>query len=743
MRGILFLKKFLEIKRKGELFSRPVMRQLLIPLAFMLLCLFFLFLFLLWKQHNEHVDCKLSYQQSSLIKEFHVDLKNQAFGLNAALLVLGEDSRLSGAFQRPSRELFTEWESLFEVLRRNFRIREFLFLNHRGVTLFRAHNPGRQGDRVDHAVLFEAERTRKAAWGLELDSGGILSLRVVQPIFSEDLLVGYVEIAKGIDDILEERQGQQEAVLAVAIEKNRILRSLWESRMRSLGREARWDRISHRVLAYISRGDLPEAFYAMLNATFSPLRSTEKKTLSFEGKTWILMASPLSDAWGEEVGSVIVLWDISPERMAFFKSLFFAGGAAGAFLLVILGCMIVFLGRADAKVLHQQRALEESRERFRLLADDLPALLCEFAHDGRLLFVNKAYCTCFDMTPEELRERYFLDFVHPEERKALERAYRSFTRVEPLVINVHRVMSKGGIRWQEWRDRPLFNEHGRLVGYRAIGVDITERKEMQEQLQRTNRSLQEAILQTEKASMAKSEFLANMSHEIRTPLHAVLGMGELLAETDLQEEQRQFLNVLISSGEALLALIEEILDFSRIEAGKVELKMQDFHLPRLLESLVAPLAVQAREKDVVLEYSIQEAVAEFFRGDPVRLRQILTNLLGNAIKFTSRGEVRLSVSLEPGDLAGASPRVIRFSVRDTGIGIPQEKIPLLFKRFSQVDSSPTRQYRGTGLGLAISKHLVELMGGTLQVQSEEGYGSEFWFVLPLEKALVNSSGSEE
>ena len=719
------------------------MRQLLFPLMCMFLCLFLLFFLLFWKQYEDHVRCKLSYQQSSLMKEFQVDVKNQAFGLKAALLTLGEDPRLFRALQKLTPQAFAGWESLFEVLGRNYDIQEFFFFDPRRVTLFRAHNPRRQGDMVHHAVLLEAEKTRQGAWGLELDSGGGLSLRVAQPVFSGDILGGYVEIAKGVEDILKERHGGEVGVLGVVIPKKRVLRSLWEDRMRSLEGEPRWDRMSHGVLTYVSQKDLPEAAYPMVNSFFSPFGSTEKRSLSFEGKTWHLMISPLRDVVGEEVGFVVALWDISREREVFFKNLLLAGGAGGVLFLLFLATMVFFLGRADAKIMMQQKALEESEERFRLLADDLPALVCEFAYDGRLLFVNKAYCTCFDMTPEELRERYFLDFVHPEERKALEKAYRSLIRQEPLVIQVHRVMSKEGIRWQEWRDRPLFDEHGRLVAYRAIGVDITERKHMQERFLKANRSLQEAMLQTQKASMAKSEFLANMSHEIRTPLHAVLGMGELLSETDLQEEQRQFLDVLITSGEALLSLIEEILDFSRIEAGKVELKIQDFHLSHLLEDLVAPLAVQAREKDVVLEYRLQGDVPESLRGDPGRLRQILTNLLGNAVKFTPRGEVVLGVSLVRGDSEEESPQGLRFSVCDTGIGIPQEKIPLLFKRFSQVDSSPTREYRGTGLGLAISKHLVELMGGILQVQSEEGKGSEFWFVLPLEETLVSAPDSEE
>ena len=743
VRNIRFFKKFLQTERKGDLFSRPVMRQLLLPLVLMFFCIFLLFFLLFWKQYEDHVRCKLSYQQSSLMKELQVDLQNQALGLKVALRTLGEDPRLLQALQKPSREVFAPWESLFKILGDTHGIREFFLFDPRRVTLFRAHNPRRQGDMVRHLVLLEAERTRQVAWGLELDSGGGLSLRVVQPIFSGDILGGYVEIAKGVEDILNERHGGETGVLGVVIPKERVLRSLWEDRMRGLGREARWDRISLGVLGYISRKDLPEAVYPLLNSFLSPFGSSEKRSLSFEGKTWHLMASPLGLTEGKEMGFVVVLWDISREREAFFKNLLLAGGAGGLLFLLFLASMVLFLGRTDARIMMQQKALEESEERFRLLADDLPALLCEFAYDGRLLFANKAYCTCFDMTPEELRERYFLDFVHPEERKALEKAYRSLIRKEPLVTQVHRVISKEGVRWQEWRDRPLLDEQGRLVAYRAIGVDITERKHMQERLLKANRSLQEAMLQSEKASMAKSEFLANMSHEIRTPLHAVLGMGELLAETDLQEEQRQFLDVLITSGEALLSLIEEILDFSRIEAGKVELKIQDFRLSRLLEALVTPLAVQAREKNVVLKYHIGEEVPEFLRGDPGRLRQILTNLLGNAVKFTPRGEVILRVSLEMVDSGEGPSRGVRFSVRDTGIGIPREKIALLFKRFSQVNSSSTREYRGTGLGLAISKHLVELMGGTLQVESEEGKGSEFWFLLPWEKTLVNFPDSEE
>ena len=729
---MFFFRDFFQIERKRDLFLRPVMRQLFLPLALMSVFLFALVSLLFWQQYRNHLNQRLWGLQSSLMEELQVDLENQAFGLKLALLVFAEDPRLARTLEEASPERFAEWIPLVEEIRKNYGIGHLLFLGPRGTSLFRAPGSVRWGDQVRHPVMLEAERSRQTAWGMDLTPGGVFALLAVQPVFSGDHLVGYVEMGKPMEDILEKRHEQRGVLMAVTIEKRHLFRSLWENVMRSLDREARWNRLSQSVVTYTSRKDLPDSFFALLNSHLLNTPKEKNQGFFFREKPWRLMTSPLKGASGEEVGSLVVLWDISREREGFLKNLLLGGVAGGILLLLIMGGIIFFLGRTDAKILSQQKALEESEERFRLLADDLPALVCEFAHDSRLLFVNKAYGECFDMTSEELLERHFLDFVPPEERAAVERGYRSFTRKEPLVINVHRVMSKNGIRWQEWRDRPLFNEHGRLVGYRAIGVDITERKEMQEALQKTNRSLQEAILQAQRANMAKSEFLANMSHEIRTPLHAVLGMAELLAETELQEEQRHYLHMLMTSSETLLSLIEDMLDFAKIEAGKVELRIQDFHLSELLEALVAPLAVQAREKNVALTCRIGENVPTLLRGDPGRLRQILTNLLGNAVKFTPRGEVVLQVSREPSANSGESSPVIRFSVRDTGIGIPEEKMSSLFKRFSQLDSSTTRQYRGTGLGLAISKRLVELMQGTLGVRSREGEGSEFWFTVPLE-----------
>lgn len=228
----------------------------------------------------------------------------------------------------------------------------------------------------------------------------------------------------------------------------------------------------------------------------------------------------------------------------------------------------------------------------------------------------------------------------------------------------------------------------------------------------------------ENANATKSEFLANMSHEVRTPMNGIIGMTDLLLETDLTEEQRDFTKVIQTSGEALLTIIDDILDFSKVDAGKMDLEIIDFDLRVTLDSVGELMAVKTDEKNLEFITRIHPDVPSMLKGDPGRLRQILINLVGNAVKFTEFGEILISVSLDSEETDHAN---IRFSIKDSGIGIPAEKQHRLFKSFSQVDSSTTRQYGGTGLGLSISKKLTDLMNGDMGVNSIEGIGSEFWF----------------
>ncbi|MDD3917099.1 MAG: chemotaxis protein CheB [Synergistaceae bacterium] len=331
---------------------------------------------------------------------------------------------------------------------------------------------------------------------------------------------------------------------------------------------------------------------------------------------------------------------------------------------------------------------------------------------------------------------------------------------EPAGVRRWQVFNERTKRWYDCRDSAIRWTDRKYVRL-EIAMDITETKKIEEELRvhrdeldrlvavrteelsESNRELerqtefaQEMALKAEAANEAKSAFLANVSHEIRTPINAVIGFTELLLDSTLSSEQRRQAETVRASAETLLFLINEILDFAKIEAGKLELEVVDFDLRNTVEGFAGTLALQAYTKGIELACGVEPSLPSKVRGDPVRIRQILMNLGSNAVKFTQEGETVISVSKES---ETEETLWIRFSVRDTGIGIPGEKMGLLFTKFTQLDASTTRQYGGTGLGLAISKHLVERMGGSIGVESEHGNGSTFWFVLPFEK---NGRGAE-
>jgi PAS domain S-box-containing protein len=377
---------------------------------------------------------------------------------------------------------------------------------------------------------------------------------------------------------------------------------------------------------------------------------------------------------------------------------------------------------AESQVIFQASLLNQVRNA--VIATDL---------QGRILYWNHFSEVLYGWKADEVLGRSIAETIVPEGKGGLvkgviEEIMRcGYGESELLVRRKDESLFPAFYAFSVLKDR-----QGRSTGFVGVSIDLTERKKVEQDLLLAKEH-------AESATKAKSEFLANMSHEIRTPMNAVIGLTGLLLNTNIDSEQRDYIETIRSSGDSLLAVISDILDFSKIEGGMLDLEMEPFDLPKCLQASVNMVAQAAARKGLLLGIKIEPDVPRHITGDTVRLKQVLVNLLGNAVKFTEAGEISIGVSCRARD----GRYEIRFAVKDTGIGISQDLMGRLFQSFCQVDASTTRKYGGTGLGLAISKNLVELMGGRIWAESEPGKGSVFYFTIQAEAMLPIGSAKPE
>ena len=666
---------------------------------------------------------------------------------------LCQNTAFQQAFVQRDRQALLELaEPIYAKLNSKYNVRHLYFHQLDKTCFLRVHNPSRFGDVIARHTLDGAIRRDEPFHGLELGWTGTLRLRHVRPWRVDGKLIGFVELGQEIDTIVQSLKSILDFEFVTTIDKSLVDRTAWQKGLQMLGRTGHWDLLDDMVITGNTLEGSPAEFVDSIQRICLRNKTCYQTPLvTINDKEGLTGCFDLTDAGGTQVGRMFVIHDVSvPAAVIAQSSLFFGA------MIIVAGFLVsiffyFYIGRiercleetdrkqrteianrrfAEAQLIEIRRRLETSnadlrqaQQKLQLHIDQTPLGVIRWDTNLRIESWNAAAEQMFGFTAEEALGRVANDLILPKDVHAqVEDVRQNLLSQNGGTNERNENVTKAGRRIMcHWHNTPLVDSEGRVIGVSSIVQDVTKEIEYEQQLQ-------QAKEQAESANRYKSEFLANMTHELRTPMNAILGFSDLLRTEPLTARQIDYVSTIHTSGQHLLSLINNVLDMSKIEAGKEQVVMAACSLRPLLGQVEDLMRISAESKGLQFELEISDDVPGQVVTDARHLYQMLINLLGNAIKFTEQGSVSLRVGLLDTD---ADP-CLCLKVIDTGVGIPADRRAKIFESFEQADASTSRRYGGTGLGLAISQKLVTMMGGALAVDSEEGVGSTFTITLPLE-----------
>jgi signal transduction histidine kinase len=722
-----------------EKHENKIKLHLLFPVGLGVSLLLISSIFVLKNLQKKNLDKEMNIYTDHVQALFQSELDREAESLQSSLDFLLRDIALQKKWIQSDRRVLLEYSlPIYQNILSKQNITHFYFMDPNCVCFLRVHQPPRYGDHINRFTLKEASEKGETAWGIELGPLGTFTLRVVSPWRINGNIVGYLELGREVNPITENLKQMLNVELLFIVNKTCLDRSMWEEGMAMLGQKGQWDQFSQFVLCNSTLDEIPPDVFnyiAGMHECESEKHLESLFEVSCKGHRYKGKPIRLLDASGRDVGDILVLADVHSREAAIHRLSNILIVVYGILFLLLLTLFYFYFRRIGQNLNATYTSLtretdehkktkeqvEQQNEFLKNIIESLPYPFYVIdAHTYCIKLANSAVypgklpsdATCYGVT-----HRQDKPCNNPNDICPLGEIIRT---KKPVVVEHIHFNTDGTPRIMEVHGYPVLNRRGEIKDVIEYSIDITERK-------RAEKELENARIKAEDATRLKSEFLANMSHEIRTPMNAIIGFGQLLCEEELKPTQKEYVQVIVRSGQALLQLINDILDFSKIEAGKLLLDITKCNLQELLIDMDLLFKPQMEKKGLTYKVCPSADLPSTIDTDSSRLRQCLINLIGNAIKFTSKGSITLFVYLE----SSLEKPSIRFDIHDTGIGIPQEKLSSIFDPFTQADGSITRRYGGTGLGLTITHNIVSMLGGVLSVSSNPQKGSVFSIQLPI------------